>query len=447
MELLAFGSGYAGAHGSGAVRALQRRLAGLGYAPGPIDGRYGPLTDQAVRRFQATHGLLADGIDGPVTRTALASAKLILRPGDGYRPGGSGPVRTLQRHLADAGFSPGLLDGRYGPVTERAVLRFQATRHLKVDGVAGPHTLDQLGRALRPQIQPRTSPRSSAHRRPAPPRTRPLRTSAPRTLPKKTRPGTRHRGGTSLTPWLIVLACLMLAALAWRIWHGRRQRDRRTGATPAGDDADPGPGSVPATKRAPVPSQPDLPDDPAAGAGVFRLAQALMQAGRRAPAVDALCRAHRLGHPDAAFELGVLLLRGGDVAGAEDAFRRADERGHPGAACNLGVLLEQRGDFAGGRAAYERADACGEAVGAYNLGLLLEQERDLERAKAAFTRAVERGEPAAELGLGRVLEQQGNRDGARHAFERALQLGPPDVVEVAHAALRELHIDPRESKR
>ena len=51
--LLAPGSGYASPHGSGPVRTLQRRLAAAGYPPGPIDGRYGPLTEGAVIRFQA----------------------------------------------------------------------------------------------------------------------------------------------------------------------------------------------------------------------------------------------------------------------------------------------------------------------------------------------------------------------------------------------------------
>src|SRR5437868_5047219 len=55
--LLARGSGYGAAHGSALVRTLQRRLAGVGYAPGPIDGLYGPLTEGAVRAFQAARGL------------------------------------------------------------------------------------------------------------------------------------------------------------------------------------------------------------------------------------------------------------------------------------------------------------------------------------------------------------------------------------------------------
>jgi len=51
------GAGYQQPTGSGHVRALQRRLARLGFAAGPIDGRYGPLTTRAVDRFQHSRGL------------------------------------------------------------------------------------------------------------------------------------------------------------------------------------------------------------------------------------------------------------------------------------------------------------------------------------------------------------------------------------------------------
>ncbi len=68
---LAPGSGYQQAAGSGRVRVLQRRLAARGFAPGPIDGLYGPLTTRAVIGFQAAHGLRMDGVAGPETLTRL----------------------------------------------------------------------------------------------------------------------------------------------------------------------------------------------------------------------------------------------------------------------------------------------------------------------------------------------------------------------------------------
>jgi len=68
---LAPGSGYQQAASSGQVRVLQRRLAARGFAPGPIDGLYGPLTTRAVIGFQAAHGLRMDGVAGPETLTRL----------------------------------------------------------------------------------------------------------------------------------------------------------------------------------------------------------------------------------------------------------------------------------------------------------------------------------------------------------------------------------------
>lgn len=55
------------------VRALQRTLERRGYDVGPagIDGRFGPMTAAAVRRFQARAGLAVDGIVGRSTRAAL----------------------------------------------------------------------------------------------------------------------------------------------------------------------------------------------------------------------------------------------------------------------------------------------------------------------------------------------------------------------------------------
>ncbi len=65
MEMLRSGSS------GDAVTALQRKLWALGFDPGPIDGAFGPKTDDAVKRYQEEKGLQVDGIAGPETFTSL----------------------------------------------------------------------------------------------------------------------------------------------------------------------------------------------------------------------------------------------------------------------------------------------------------------------------------------------------------------------------------------
>jgi hypothetical protein len=56
------------------VTILQRALAALGFSAGKPDGDYGPATQTAVARFQASNGLPQVGIVGPQTRAALQQA-------------------------------------------------------------------------------------------------------------------------------------------------------------------------------------------------------------------------------------------------------------------------------------------------------------------------------------------------------------------------------------
>src|SRR5258708_2229195 len=60
--------------------------------------------------------------------------------------GSAGPeVTALQAKLQALGFSPGRLDGHFGPATRAAVLAFQKSAGLLADGVAGPRTQGALG--------------------------------------------------------------------------------------------------------------------------------------------------------------------------------------------------------------------------------------------------------------------------------------------------------------
>ncbi len=53
------------------VEVLQRALAAAGFYHGLIDGLFGPITGAAARAFQASQGLVVDGIVGPNTWSAL----------------------------------------------------------------------------------------------------------------------------------------------------------------------------------------------------------------------------------------------------------------------------------------------------------------------------------------------------------------------------------------
>ena len=213
--LLVPGAGYYGAQSSTLVRALQLRLAEVGAGLGAVDGRYGPLTEQAVARFQAAHGLVVDGIAGPVTLAALTAPTPTLYPGAGYQQAaGSGAVRGLQHRLAALGFAPGPIDGRDGPLTTRAVERFQGARGLHVDGIVGVHTWNALGAVGR---------HPGASRRP---RKRPVVNGQP--VPKAVQ---QHRRAPALPVTLVLLGLAALGLATMSLSYARaRARVRRARA-------------------------------------------------------------------------------------------------------------------------------------------------------------------------------------------------------------------------
>ncbi|MGD6817523.1 peptidoglycan-binding protein [Metabacillus sp. 113a] len=98
-------------------------------------GNYGSITEESVRLFQKRTGLNRDGIAGPRT---IAKLKVI-------RAGNIGkPVAELQHQLKNWGTYTGTVDGIYGSGTKNAVIKFQISRGLTADGIAGPATLAAL---------------------------------------------------------------------------------------------------------------------------------------------------------------------------------------------------------------------------------------------------------------------------------------------------------------
>ncbi|BDI17960.1 hypothetical protein ANSO36C_37620 [Nostoc cf. commune SO-36] len=135
------------------VRALQERLRIAGFYYGNATGIFGPITEEAVKRFQDSYKLSVDGVVGPATLSKLpgvgigdgeeAPKKVVNR--DKLRVGDRGePVRVVQEQLIQAGYLEGEPNGYYGPYTADAVKRFQAANFLAASGVAGPTTRAKL---------------------------------------------------------------------------------------------------------------------------------------------------------------------------------------------------------------------------------------------------------------------------------------------------------------
>jgi pyruvate ferredoxin oxidoreductase gamma subunit len=104
--LIAVGAGYDKPHGSTQVRALQRRLHRAGERPGPVDGRFGPLTEAAVERFQARQGLSVDGVVGEATSGRLARFAAVSAARPSARTQSSSKPTQRPRPDFDAGPTP-----------------------------------------------------------------------------------------------------------------------------------------------------------------------------------------------------------------------------------------------------------------------------------------------------------------------------------------------------
>lgn len=171
------------------VVQLQQRLKELHYYTGEVDGQYGNGTREAVRYFQAQHGLENDGVAGQQTLALLYSDQAIPCPFTpvpqpepqatqvmavqtpspvyetpsmqlmGYGASGES-VTKLQQRLQQLGYYTGTLDGQYGNGTAEAVKVFQAQHGLSSDGIAGEKTIQLLfsGNAKYITITPTPSP-------------------------------------------------------------------------------------------------------------------------------------------------------------------------------------------------------------------------------------------------------------------------------------------------
>ncbi|MGG1397326.1 peptidoglycan-binding protein [Bacillus salipaludis] len=138
---------------------LQTKLNSLGFSAGNVDGIFGNITLTAVKNFQKSKGLNADGIVGPVTWGALENGKTPISTSTPVRQtvqlGSKGSdVRYLQTKLNSLGFSAGTVDGVFGNITLTAVKNFQKYKALMIDGIVGPATWGALENGNTPPPPP-----------------------------------------------------------------------------------------------------------------------------------------------------------------------------------------------------------------------------------------------------------------------------------------------------
>jgi peptidoglycan hydrolase-like protein with peptidoglycan-binding domain len=148
-------------HGSlgSAVKKLQQAIIDAGVTlRGGADGIFGPATERALKSFQASQGLPANGVVDEATLSALGNPKAPVRTGGGSSTSGTAAdgfaaygehgarVTALQSALVDAGVPlRGGVDGDFGPATSAAVMEFQQRRGLPVTGKIDAATASALG--------------------------------------------------------------------------------------------------------------------------------------------------------------------------------------------------------------------------------------------------------------------------------------------------------------
>jgi peptidoglycan hydrolase-like protein with peptidoglycan-binding domain len=125
-----------------AVRRLERALRRTPDLDIKVDGIFSGHVESAVKDFQQSAGLTADGVVGPNTWAALPDGAPMPRLEQGSK---GEVVKALQRLLTNAApgqwnLTPQGIDGDFGPKTASAVKAFQIWGGVAADGVVGDQT-------------------------------------------------------------------------------------------------------------------------------------------------------------------------------------------------------------------------------------------------------------------------------------------------------------------
>ncbi len=133
-----------------AVFELQRALKELGYyKSNEFSNTYGTQTVVAVKAFQSSLKMSADGVSGKVTLEAIRDHQRLLRIKEELKLGSKGQrVIQLKADLKELGFLKSGSGESFDADTEKALMTFQKSRGLKADGKAGDATLEAITKAV-----------------------------------------------------------------------------------------------------------------------------------------------------------------------------------------------------------------------------------------------------------------------------------------------------------
>jgi peptidoglycan hydrolase-like protein with peptidoglycan-binding domain len=123
------------------VKELQQLLNLFNYKL-TVDGDFGARTGQAVKAFQTSKALVADGIVGHATWTTLYKSVLAVAPNAMpiLQLGRQGEAVQLLQKTLNQSSKVVTVDGNFGIATEAAVKTLQKNNRLTVDGIVGSKT-------------------------------------------------------------------------------------------------------------------------------------------------------------------------------------------------------------------------------------------------------------------------------------------------------------------
>jgi|SRR5690625_285199 len=148
-------------HHSESVRILQKKLKKLNYYHETEDGKYGIITEYALKKFQAEHGITITGQADQDTITLVLKAELDKQlemldslPEKVDPTFDKESITLIQGVLYYFGYYTGEIDGLYGPLTKQAVALADENHGLNLKEKLSKEPLKQLITQAKEELPP-----------------------------------------------------------------------------------------------------------------------------------------------------------------------------------------------------------------------------------------------------------------------------------------------------